>query len=338
MSELGARLSVSGSARYLAIAIVAASVAVSYGQEARAQDSEPSPDSGYAPSFGQSFASDDDVENAVGNLNIVISTCDPSADANQRAAYARLEKPNFESAPVLNSILFRIAQTVWARCPVELRAIGGSDGRLDYSLARADIYLPDGTLAFQAWELNDRNGSAFSAGTYRWSYFTNHMDERRQQAAQAAAPEADSGWTYVWDGVAIIIDLLFLWLIGWGLYALRIPVARWYYFNFHPHPAEAMVVRAMRAGSVLDGPLLASALGELPPTGSILAKVRIEQGERLVLRMQDMSQAKVREYQKRAMKDYERAALLSMQEAIALAAAALERAKAVFRASESVGR
>ncbi len=136
----------------------------------------------------------------------------------------------------------------------------------------------------------------------------------------------------------IVVGTPVIILYGWGLYALRIPVARWYYFNFDPHPAEPMVERALDSGTVLDGRALARALGELPPSSSVLARVRIEQGEKLVLRMQEMSNAKIREYQRRAAKDYERAALLSMQEAVALAAIALEKAKAVFRASQSVGR
>ncbi|MEI9932663.1 MAG: hypothetical protein WDM89_19545 [Rhizomicrobium sp.] len=157
---------------------------------------------------------------------------------------------------------------------------------------------------------------------------------------QQTVPNETSPWDTIWGVVAGIIDLFILILIGLvrGLYALRTPVARWYYFNFHPHPAEPMVRRALQDGTVLNGRALASALSEMPPAGSILARVRLEQGEQLVAQMQAASRARIREFEKRAAKEYERAALYSMQEAVALAAVALEKAKAVFRASNSIGR
>jgi hypothetical protein len=111
-------------------------------------------------------------------------------------------------------------------------------------------------------------------------------------------------------------------------------IARWYYFTFHPHPAEHLVRYAIDSGVPLDGPALASALGEPPPASGILREVRLVQAERLVNEMQVVSRGRARELEKRAKAEYERAAAVGAQEAIALAATALERAKAALRASQ----
>jgi hypothetical protein len=113
-------------------------------------------------------------------------------------------------------------------------------------------------------------------------------------------------------------------------------IVRWYYFTFHPHPAEPIVQGAIRTGTVLDGRALANALGEVPPGNSIFRKVRLEQADRLVTGMQTMSREKVRAMELRAANDFERAAFITTREAIALAAVALEQAKAAWQASEAM--
>lgn len=126
---------------------------------------------------------------------------------------------------------------------------------------------------------------------------------------------------------------------GGGLLCLIIAqgpaIARWYYFTFDPHPAEPVVRSALAQGRLLDGNRLAAALGEVPPNNRILQEVRIAQSERLVAEMQQASESTIRESLKAARSDQERAAYVGIQEAIALAAAALERAKAAHAASKS---
>jgi hypothetical protein len=111
-------------------------------------------------------------------------------------------------------------------------------------------------------------------------------------------------------------------------------VARWYYFTFHPHPAEPLVRAAIESPNLGNGKALAAALGELPPGNSIFRGVRLVQAERLFNQMQVASARRLRAIEAHAKAEYERAAVLSIQEAMALAAVALERAKALYRASQ----
>ena len=124
----------------------------------------------------------------------------------------------------------------------------------------------------------------------------------------------------------------------WGIIARREAIARWYYFTFHPHPAAPIVRDALKTGTRLDGRALAAELAELPPGNSIFRKVRLEQAEKLVTEMQVMSRAHVREYERTAAEGYERAAVYATQEAVALAAVALEKAKAAWRTAEAILR
>ncbi len=166
--------------------------------------------------------------------------------------------------------------------------------------------------------------------------------QANQQAQQAAANAANSeAWDMWWANLWRTIKLIF-WLGVSGLVAVwiirrRNAIARWYYFTFHPHPAADLVAAAIGSHAPLDGSALARALGELPPGNSIFRGVRLEQAEQLFRRMQKVSEARIREQRERAREGYERAALDSIQEAVALAAIALERAKALYRASQTVG-
>lgn len=117
----------------------------------------------------------------------------------------------------------------------------------------------------------------------------------------------------------------------------REAVARWYYFTFHPHPAESIVRGSLDGRRVIAGAELAAALAEVPPDNRILREVRIAQGERLILQMQRVSEETIRRTVSNAQADEARAAVLGIQEALALAAVALERAKAAHAASQRVG-
>lgn len=130
-------------------------------------------------------------------------------------------------------------------------------------------------------------------------------------------------------GVVVCSFVIFIACLG------REEIARWYYFTFYPHPAEPAVRSALAQGRLLDGNRLAAVLGEVPPENRILREVRIAQGERLVAEMRQASDATIRESLKAARSHQERAAYLGIQEAIGLAAAALERAKAAHAASKS---
>lgn len=109
---------------------------------------------------------------------------------------------------------------------------------------------------------------------------------------------------------------------------------RWYYFTFHPHPAAPIVRASLSGRRTIAGAELAAALGEAPPDNRILREVRIAQGERLVVQMQQVSDQMIRQTVRNAQADNARAAVLGIQEAVALAALALERAKTAHEASK----
>ena len=143
--------------------------------------------------------------------------------------------------------------------------------------------------------------------------------------------------------IGIIEALLFLSVVAivvvivWKSYE---PVARWYYFTFHPHAAEPTIRAAFASGSVLDGNALADILGE-PETGSsIFRAVRAAQANALIDEMQAMTRRQIEEMEARTKEDraerYEVAAAQQMQAALAEAAIALEQAKAYLNASKRI--
>jgi hypothetical protein len=137
--------------------------------------------------------------------------------------------------------------------------------------------------------------------------------------------------------IALLLGLVALCIwIAYRLWKKREAIARWYYFSFHPHPAEPLVRTSLSGGQLLDGMRLAAMLGELPPDNRILREVRIEQGEQLVHDMRRATERIIQENLAKARSDRERAAFIGIQESIALAAVALERAKAADAASKSV--
>ncbi len=129
-------------------------------------------------------------------------------------------------------------------------------------------------------------------------------------------------------------------LIPSGLYlmSVRENIARWYYFTFFPHPAEPIIQSALSDGTVLDANQLATILGGDAARGRILRAVRLEQANALIVQMQSTTRAKIREFEARGKEEYEHAATYQMQAALADAAFALEKAKALARARSGAGR
>ncbi len=130
-----------------------------------------------------------------------------------------------------------------------------------------------------------------------------------------------------------------LWAIpaavcGHILYENYEPIARWYYFTFHPHPAEPAIRAALASGTVLDGKALTEVLGEAPTGTGVFRAVRAAQAESLINEMQAMTRQQMEELRARAREKHEQAAVQQMQAALAEAAIALERAKAYLHASK----
>jgi hypothetical protein len=176
---------------------------------------------------------------------------------------------------------------------------------------------------------------AENSNIYQWREFTSTV----------ASYQSTARWFKRIVTIIFVTIVVSVCLYNWRVFP------RWYYFYFYPHPARSRVEQALNTRTVLDGPALAAAIGEVPSGNSIFRKVRLEQGEALVGRMQHMSRsieaelqraaaararADARQYERQAAEGYETAALHAIQEAIALAAVALERAKAAWQTSEAI--
>lgn len=145
-----------------------------------------------------------------------------------------------------------------------------------------------------------------------------------------------SAWPVI---VAVFHFLLFavpIFFCARFLYRRRVAIARWYYFTFHPHPAEPAIRSALAEGSVLDGKALATVLGEPPSGNAIFRAVRAAQTDALIGEMQAMTRAQMRELEERAEEGYQRAAVQQMQAALADAAVALEQAKTFLNTSRGI--
>ncbi len=320
--------------------------------ESRAQTSMNVGGIQYRAAFGYGFATDEQVARALGRLTFSVTDCRHIGIGNiARGVRVVSEKSEYDNALVVESVLRRAVEFAWQACP--LRFIFGvretSELRLD--VGSVELYLPNGMLAIRAHSF--RGDSAFHPGSsYAWQAVENVGAEQRAREAAAAVErereaqrqawlrqqqkESEEFWASVQDFLQMMGYLAVLLVAVIVFVKIREPILRWYYFTFHPHPVEPIVRSALNLDHMLDGNALAAALREVPPNNRILREVRIVQGERLVARMKRVSERLIREDLARARTDYERAAFISIQEAIGLAAVALERAKAAHEASRSV--
>ena len=323
------------------------------------------------PAYGNSYASDDEVENAVGDVALSMDKCPPGEmGQDQRVVRVGLSKSDFESAGVVNSLLLRAAKFAWGSCPETFPNMGfGGTPPPHYDVSEIDFYLPDGTPAFQAaLGMNGQGDGGVGPGhLYTWHRLSNlfeinrqvatqnqaasdraaalaqqQQDAAQQESTQAAnnAKAAAALWTWVWTWLKIIAFVGFLiWL-----FTKRDAIALWYYLNFHPHPAAPMVASALSSeeASVKTARSLAETLRELPPEGRMLRQARLLQAERLVAELRAANAARARAFEalarKKFIQDFERAAFIQSQEAIAYAVVALEQAKATYAKAASMRR
>jgi hypothetical protein len=310
------------------------------------------------------FASPDEIASAVGAVSIEVVCPDDRAGGQFSARGARLTLGNtgagYRDKRVLSTLLHGALDRIWDECEMYDR-IGEAHGLVDFQVGFVDIYAPSGSGGSSALVISART-YAGAFGT--WDSITDIAAQQAEQAAQAsqqaqaaqaaqqdaaarAAQDArdqadanvrqqqwDEGWARVWQAIKVVAGigtagLLLSWLI-----VQRDAIARWYYFTFDPHPAANLVHTAIQSAAPISGAALAQALSELPPRGVVLRSVRLVQAEALFHEMQRASEARLRAQRARAQDAYERAALASIQEAVALAAVALERAKALYRASQ----
>ncbi|HEY4941877.1 MAG TPA: hypothetical protein VII56_10650 [Rhizomicrobium sp.] len=269
------------------------------------------------PDNGQPIADDATVTAVFGGVRYSMSDCAPGSrsvriDVDQYDP----DLPNFLSAA--QELSRRAIWQAWTLCPP------GQKEEDPYILGAADIYAPNGELAYREDGMTIARDPALpdNVTLYAWQswheYYRATMEARKTLYTRLAI-------------AATVILVLAYYLVKH-----RERIARFYYFNFHPHPAEPIVRMSLRTDSPIDGKALANALAEIPPGNRIFREVRLAQATRLFVAMEDASHRRIAALEKRARDDYQRAAILATQEALALAAVALERARAAFRASQSV--
>lgn len=254
-------------------------------------------------------ATDDDLSREFGSVHYFINGCGTDA-VDVTVTTTKIDVINsFDPATVeliRRGLIF--ARERCPQAPLRVRAL---------DLSSAD-----------ALEISERDIWLFNYGA---DWFASQAQNNIE------ANQAHRFWQRLSHRVWVIIQYIALIALAIFLSRKREPIARWYYFTFHPHPAAALVEAAVASSARLDGPALARALGEVPSGSAVFRSVRMAQAEQLFHRMRAVSEARIRQQRARARQEYEHAALNSLQEAVALAAVALERAKALYRASQSVG-
>lgn len=274
-----------------------------------------------------------------------MAVCEP----RNRQVSVFLQKGNWNYTRILDAVLYKAVQFAWSACPDYFMQFGERRG-LRYSIREVRLYY-NGVPVFMAGQLCCDEGIWPSHTYYRWDRTVNlaaQAERQRQQeianaasqrGVQAQFDQANAVVETAGTVILAIIDLAVLGAIALGLYLISGPIIRGYYFMFHPHPAESMVRAAIAEGAApMNGRALADALGDVSSGNRFLRRVRLEQGERLVSLMRDAAQERVRKMERETIREYERAALLGIQEAIALAAVALERAKAAYAAGQRIRR
>ena len=335
------------------------------------QAAEAPPPAGSPPEMqpvnGDTFATNDEAKAAVGDGAAAVQC--PSrgqlatgADWHARSVRVTLRDAGdgYRGAGVVNTLLKNALSMAWAQCPLIRNSPDGSR-TFEYGVAAVDIFAPSepGTDPAEVY-----HAETFTEGA-QWAAVSDIGLAREREAAAATVPSstpsaqptdaaeppppvvalAPVATTSVEPPLlsAATKRVVWTWLKGFALacfvvwvVAYRRSIATWYYFAFHPHPAEPLVQRALSSDvtSASTAHALAQALGQMPPGSSTLRAVRLQQADRLFGQLHDASVARQRAIERKmregAARAREEAAFVSLQEAVALAAVALEHAKAAY--------
>lgn len=308
------------------------------------------------------FASADQVTAAVGSYQIEVVCPSARLDGPFRQRGARVTIQNgtgYENKAVLSTLLLEALRRAWGECRMA-HSIGVSHEMVDYVVGFIDVYGPSSDTGQTALLVRAND---YSDVFRRWDSVSDMVAIARQQAAtaeqqrqadelaatraqqqalvqaeeQAASAQRSAEWNTRWSNIWRTIKTLF-W-IGIGLFIVtwlskrRYAIARWYYFTFHPHPAQHAIQTAIDTGALLNGAQLAAMLGETPPGTEVFRQVRFEQSSRLIAAMETATRYRLKQLQEKAAEQYEHAAVQQAQAALAQAAIALEQAKAFLNAS-----
>ena len=316
---------------------------------------------------GSGFASPSSVDAAVGLVSI-----DLVCPLRARVTVAKAGEEGLRKPGVLSAILRDALKKYWHECDSRVLGIMNAPVPLIEIYAPPAVGKPP-MLLFQAIEFmpfsdrfrsvvdvrkQEQEREAAREAARQASLLKQQRleeEQRRQEAEQQRLRDEAAASAIWWENFWVTAKLTFWFIVIVSFIAFLLcswkRFVRWYFFVFYPHPAAPMVRQALKSQRVFDGPALAAALGEVPPGISIFRKVRLEQGEALIAQMQAMSRSLLAEeerrtaeqerrvavqYERQAAEGYEHAAIIGVQEAVALAAAALERAKAAWRMSEAI--
>ncbi len=245
----------------------------------------------YQQVYGLGFATDQEVEDALGTLTFSVTECgDRGLGSISRSVRVTSTKWDYENRRVIETMLQRAAEFAWQNCQIHFIFGMSRIPPVHRDIDRVELYLPDGSEAFAAYNL--LGDAAFDVGkSYKWGSVQDIGEQHRQEAAQQAArvqqqqriaeanarAEAASKqfWSSVWGG----IKFLFWCAIAIWLFSIRETLARWYY-SLTPHPAESMVEATMHRGAQLDGKAFAEIMRPMPG-GRIEKEVRAQQARKL---------------------------------------------------------
>lgn len=296
----------------------------------------------YRQVYGLGFASDEEVEGALGTLTFSMTECGPKGLGSiSRSVRVTSTKSDYQNRRVIEAMLYRAAEFAWRNCQLHFFFGMSYLPALHRDISQVDLYLPDGNEALRAANL--RGDDIFDVGkSYKWDSVQDTGEQRRQEAARKAAEvqqerrraeayaryEAEQArfWSNVWFG----IKLVFWGAVAAWLFWKREMFMRWYYY-LTPHPAEDMVDAAMNRGAGLDGKVFAEIMRPIP-SGRIEKEVRAEQARKLAERAHRYAEdirAEAERIKAETQRDTE---FINAQDELAKAATAHEKAKARLNA------
>lgn len=328
----------------LAVLLVSMSLvpaALLVGTDARAQGAGGSGSVAVIPAATQSDA---------GAMRYVITACKNEWPFPERRVAVYANSSDFSARGYAALVLDTALKIAWAQCPQHFIFVPGTEfPGFHKDVSSVDVYYSGGSVAIHAENYKGDRGTQVGS-EYAWRQITYPTDEQREAAAQQAARDQERAaqqaaaqqyyiqrglwrsrtWrtikTIFWIGIGLLAT-------SW-LFKRRYAIARWYYFTFHPHPAQQTVQTAIDTGALLNGQQLAGLLGDEPSSNSILRQVRFEQSKTLIAAMEAATQYRLKQLRASAADHYEQAAVQQAQAALAQAAIALEQAKTYLNASK----
>ncbi len=249
--------------------------------------------------FGDGFADDVTVRRHVGTPQFQVLGC--GGGALSRTVDVRLQRADFDHTRVLDQVLRRAVIEVWRSCPIPYDNVF-SNRTHDLDIGGLRIFLPDGSLVFEATSLEGDNKGQHSAPglrtydrKYNWRSWTNYPALERARAAEAAAAiererverlRSERASNTFWGWVRLIVfGALALWL--W----LKRETLLYWYYSLTPHPAGAMVDHAITTGQELDGKAFAQAVRSISGANEIEKTVRADQAYALAARWREREAA-----------------------------------------------